>query len=114
LLQYIEVEKGRIDLTIIPHNLFIQGDREKYRKFDKDKLAKAQEVDSLEIDVERGGLDLRMKVINEDCEVQDLKSKSKVEPINIEKYQLMPEEENLNFMEAQMNMIGQGLIHHRN
>jgi hypothetical protein len=39
-------------LSIIPHNLFIQGEMAKDRKFDKDKVKKAATVPKLEIDLD--------------------------------------------------------------
>lgn len=58
LLQHIENERGSIDLTVKPHNLYIQGPIARERNLDPERIQEAVNVETLAVDHEEGGLQL--------------------------------------------------------
>lgn len=55
LLYTIEAESSSVDLTVRPHNLFVQGGMARDRKYDLDKIKAAQDNPELSLDLVRGG-----------------------------------------------------------
>ena len=58
LLQHIENERRSVDLTVKPHNLYIQGDVARERNLDPERIREAVNIETLHVDHEFGGLQL--------------------------------------------------------
>ena len=60
LLYHIENERTNIDLTVKTHNLYIQGEMARERKFDPQRMEENAKIEKkiLGVDTEKGGEDL--------------------------------------------------------
>jgi hypothetical protein len=59
LLYYIESEKKKVDLTVKKHNLYIQGNIARDRKFNPNRMNELKKLRTLEVDdIDAQGFDL--------------------------------------------------------